>query len=76
MTLRKFLKQWGAETWGAAVAPIFFSLIAAESALNAVPRAPLPRRVREILPKAGVSRVYYGTIYFIIAQMQIVQQNF
>ena len=56
--------------WGAAGAPIFFYyrhrpmapqffffFTAAEDAVQVAPKAPLPRRAREIPPKAGVSRV-------------------
>ena len=58
------------ETWGAVGALNFFILLpppkaaanghrrcpkrGAEGALNVVPKAPLPRRAREIPPKAGV----------------------
>ena len=38
---------------------IFTSVTATEGALYAAPTAPFPRRAREILPKAGVSRVLY-----------------
>ena len=33
----------------------------AEGALKVAPKAPLPRRVREIPPKAGISRVFIKT---------------
>ena len=39
----------------------------AEDAINAEPKAPFPRRVREISPKAGISRVLlYNYTYYII----------
>ena len=55
MTLRKFVKLWGA-----AGAPNFFflSFTNAEGGAKWAPKALLSRRAKEIPPKAGISRVY------------------
>ena len=69
MAQRRFLKLFGApETWGATGAPFFFfSFTAAEGALTA---ASLPRRAREIPPKAGVSRVYKVIWYWVVLSVR------
>ena len=52
ITLRKFLKLWGA-----AANSIYFPSTTAEGGSKWVPKAPLTRRAREIPSKAGTSRV-------------------
>ena len=56
MTLRKFLKLWGA-----AGAPNFFSVfVSATAAEGGNKWAPFPRKAREIPPKAGVSASFFS----------------
>ena len=66
MTLRKFLKLWAPQAPPRRGVGPFPAAEGGGKWAPEAPKAPLPRRVKEIPSKAGISRVLYYVFIYII----------